>query len=341
MNIQQNIWYAGIDLHKKYAYITIMDQMGYVQQQGRFNNLEKQLVPTLAASSTPIQAIIESTYGWYWLGEDLENAKIPYVLAHPKKVHILVGRKKTDKEDSKALADLYRTNLLPTSYVPTKGERSLRELLRFRFRLVQQQSTIKQRLHDILAKHNIQCTYTDILGKGAKVWLQSLPLPFPYDEEVVTMLRQSEWLQKDIAQYTKKVHAESSGNENAKLLVTIPGIGEILALLLAVEVGDIQRFRNDRALASYAGLVPSVSSSGDKTHLGETSSHANRYIRWALAEAIPHVIKNDQSYKQFYDKLVEKKGKPKAKVAVMNKLSRAIFVILTKKIPFKITDMEG
>ena len=67
MNRKQNIWYAGIDLHKRYAYITIMDQMGYIQQQGRFNNLEKTLVPTLAASTVPIQAIIESTYGWYWL----------------------------------------------------------------------------------------------------------------------------------------------------------------------------------------------------------------------------------------------------------------------------------
>lgn len=339
MNTQQEFWYAGIDLHKNYAYVTIMDKLGYIQHQGRFDNQKKQLVPALTQSQTPIQAIIESTYGWYWLGEALENAKIPYVLAHPKKVHDVVGRKKTDKQDSKALADLYRTNLLPTSYVPTKEERNLRELLRFRHRLVEQQSSLQRRLRDILAKHNIECAYTDILGKAAKSWLRSLTFAFPYDAEIITLLNLSEYLEKDIEQYSKKVRTQSADNKTAKLLQSIPGIGDILSLILSVEIGNIRRFRNDRSLASYAGLVPSVSSSGDKTHLGQTSSQANAYIRWALAEAIPHVIKKDHSYKEFYDKLVERKGKSKAKVAAMNKLIRAIFVMLNKRVPFTITQL--
>jgi transposase len=339
MNIQHEYLYAGIDLHKKYAYITIMDKLGYIQHQGRFNNQEHKLVPTLAESKIPIQAIVESTYGWYWLGEELEHAKIAYVLAHPKKVHDVVGRKKTDKEDSKALADLYRTNLLPTAYVPTPEERSLRELLRFRFRLVEQQGTIKRRLHDMLAKHNIQCKYTDILGKSAKEWLKSLSFSFPYDAEITTLINQSEYLAKDIAIYTEKVREQSMDNKNAKLLQTIPGVGDILSLTLSVEIGNIQRFRNDRALASYSGLVPSVSATGDKTHMGETSSQSNPYIRWALAESITHVIKKDSSYKSFYEKLAEHKGKSKAKVAVMNKLTRAIFVMLTKQVPFRITEL--
>jgi transposase len=331
---QQEYWYAGIDLHKKYAYITIMDKLGYIQHQG--NNLEKKLVPHLSISPVPIQAIVESTYGWYWLGEELEHAKIPFVLAHPKKVHDVVGRKKTDKEDSKALADLYRTNLLPTAYVPTKQER---DLLRFRFRLVEQQSTIKRRLRDILAKHNIQCEYTDILGKKAKIWLKTLKLSFPYDEEIETLIHQSEYLSKDIAKYTKVVREQSGDNPTAQLLQTIPGVGDIVALLLVVEIGDIHRFPNDRALASYSGLVPSVSSSGDKTHLGQTSSKANHFIKWALAEAICHVIRKDDSYKRFYEKLSDRKGKSKAKVAAMHKLTRAIFVMLTKQVPFTITKL--
>jgi len=210
MNTQQEFWYAGIDLHKKYAYVTIMDKLGYIQHQGRFNNQDKKLVPVLAASQMPIQAIIESTYGWYWLGEALEHAKIPYVLAHPKKVHDVVGRKKTDKEDSKALADLYRTNLLPTAYVPTPEERSLRELLRFRFRLVEQKSSCQRRLRDILAKHNLECEYTDILGKSAKEWLKGLNLPFPYNAEIITLLNLTEHLDKSIAEYTLKGKEQST-----------------------------------------------------------------------------------------------------------------------------------
>ena len=144
---------------------------------------------------------------------------------------------------------------------------------------------------------------------------------------------------EDIEAYTKKVAEQSDDNPTAKLLESIPGIGDLLALLLAVEIGDISRFSNDRALASYAGLVPSVSSSGDKTHLGETSNKSNPYIRWALAEAVSHVVKKDPVYKAFYDKLESKKGKSKARMAIMHKLVRAIFVMLTKKEKFKIQQL--
>ena len=339
--LQEQKLYAGIDLHKKYAYVTVMDQLGYVQHQGRFENKEKKLVPFLLerTSTISLEAIIESTYGWYWLGEELESAKIPYVLAHPKKVHDLVKGRKTDKKDSQALADLYRTNLLPEAYVPTPDERNFRELLRFRFRLVQQKTGMQRRLRDILAKQNIECAYKDILGKRAKEWLRTQQFPFPYQQEVETILALCEYLEKDIATYTKQVESHSINNPTAKLLESIPGIGKLLALLLAVEIGDIKRFPNDRAFASYAGLVPSVSSSGDKTHLGETSQKSNPYIRWALAEAVSHVVKKDPVYKAFYDKLESKRGKSKARVAIMHKLIRAIFVMLTKKEKFKIQQL--
>lgn len=339
MITQRDCFYAGIDLHKNYAYITVMDRLGYIQHQGRFPNKENQLVPSLAQYPLPVQAVIESTYGWYWLGEQLEDAKIPYVLAHPQKVHAVVGRKKTDKEDSKALADLYRTNLLPTAYAPTPEERRLREVLRFRFRLVEQNAAIQRRLRDILAKHNLSCPYTDVLGKKAKEWFCTLPVSFPYDAEITTLMNLSAALQKEIAGYTQKVREQSVRNQTAVLLQTIPGVGDILSLLLAVEIGTIDRFRSDRALASYAGLVPSVSSSGDKTQYGSTSPKANPYIRWALAEAVIHVIRKDPAYKRFYDNLAERKGKSKAKVAAMHKLARAIFMMLSRKVPFKITDV--
>ena len=339
--LQKNRLIAGIDLHKKYAYVTLMDQLGYIQHKGRFENKENKLVPFLCETNktVPVDAVIESTYGWYWLGEQLESAKIDYVLAHPKKVHDLVKGRKTDKNDAKALADLYRTNLLPEAYVPTPEERAFREVLRFRFTLVSQKTALQRRLRDILAKQNIECKYADILCKSAKEWLRAYEFPFPYKDEVETILTHCESLEKDIDRYTKKVELQKKENVNAKLLDSIPGIGNLLSLLIAVEIGDIRRFSSDRALASYAGLVPSVSSSGDKTYLGQTSNKSNPYIRWALAEAMIHVVKKDPTYKKFYEKLESKKGKSKARVAVMHKLLRAIWFMLTKKEKFKIAEL--
>lgn len=331
---QSNGLYAGIDLHKTYMFVTVMNKDGYIQRQGRYENKEHTLIPALLQYGKSIEATVESSYGWYWLADELDGAGIPFLLAHPKKVNAIVGKKKTDKEDSKVLADLLRTNLLPQSYIPTKMERNLKELLRFRLYLVEERSTIKRRLHDLLAKQNIQCAYTDILGKKAQEWLKTLPCPSPYRQEIDSCLVLSESLTHQIEQFTNQVTGHVKDDANAQLLDTIPGIGDILALTLSVEIGDVHRFANDRALASYAGVVPSVHSSGDKTHYGPVSKHGNKYIRWALAEALVHVTGDGKPLHDWYEQLKAKKGSAKARVAVMNKLMRIIYAVLTKRIPY-------
>lgn len=334
LNNNVDTLYAGIDLHKTYMFVTLMNKDGYIQRQGRFENKDDTLIPALLQYNIPIEATVESSYGWYWLADSLDAAHIPFLLAHPQKVNAIVGKKKTDKEDSKALADLLRTNLLPQSYIPTKMERHLKELLRFRMQLVEQRSTIKRRLHDILAKQNIVCEYSDILGKGAQEWLTSLSCPSPYKEEIDTSIFLANNLTLQIERYTTSVKDQVQKDPNAQLLLTVPGIGEILALTLSVEIGDVHRFVNDRALASYAGVVPSVHSSGDKTHYGPVSKHGNKYIRWALAEALVHVTGEGKPLNEFYQRLKEKKGSPTARVAVMNKMMRIIYAILTKQKPY-------
>jgi transposase len=328
-------YYAGIDLHRDYSYITIMDQSGYIQKQGTYKNREDELIPTLLKYQG-IQAVVESTYGWYWLGEKLEAARINYHLAHPQKVKAIAGTKKTDKVDSKILADLLRVNLLPMAYIPTSDERALKQLLRFRFGLVTQKSTAKRRLRDLLAKQNLHCPARDISGKGAREWLEAQCFKFPYEMEINTLLTQISQLEEHIQKYNQQIQQQVGANGNAQLLMSIPGVGPIIALTLTMEIGRIGRFSNARALSSYAGIVPRVAASGGKTYMGGMTKYGNPYLRWALAEAVPHVIRKDITYKQFYEKLKAKKAKAKAKVAVMNKLLRAIYMMLTKQVPFMI-----
>jgi transposase len=341
MKLNEEKWYAGIDLHRKYSHVTIMDKQGYIQSQQRYENSQAEIIPALLACKIPVEAVVESTYGWYWLGDKLEEASIDYFLAHPQKVKAIAGKVKTDERDSKILADLLRCNLLPMSYIPTKDERSIKEILRFRFKLVEQHANVKRRLRDILAKQNLTCSVSDITSPKAKTWFSKQEFKFPYATEIETLLVQSDQLKDHIKKYDQEISSQVEINDSAKLLMTIPGVGKVIALTLVTEIGNIQRFPNPRALASYAGLVPKVSSSGGKTHLGSITRHGNRYIRWALAEAVTHTIKKDRTYKDFYEKLVEKKKvKGKAKVATMNKLLRAIHAMLTKKIPFE-TNITG
>lgn len=334
MENQSSKLYAGIDLHRKYAYVTVMNKEGTIYHQGRYQNRDETLIPALLQLKTPLEATVESTYGWYWLADRLHDATIPLMLAHPKKVNAIVGKKKTDKEDSQALADLLRTNLLPRAYIPTPQERSLKELLRFRMHLVCELSMAKHRLHDILAKQNIDCPYSDILGKRSKAWLTKLACPYPYQDEIESLLTLSVNLGKEITLFTLRVKDHVKDDTQSQLLLSIPGVGDILALTLSTEIGEVTRFASDRALASYAGVVPSVRSSGDKTHYGGVSKQGNPYIRWALAEALPHLIRHDEYMRHFYERLKERKGGPTARVAVMNRMIRCIYAVLIKQKPY-------
>jgi len=336
----ENGLYAGIDLHKHYAFVTVMDQQGYIKQQRRYENKESRLTESLTALGVPVQATVESSYGWYWLADQLEASNIPFVLAHPQKIKAIAGKKKTDREDSRILADLLRTNLLPMSYVPTRLERDVKEILRFRMQLVQQRSTYKRRLHDVLDKQNIHCPFSDILGKGSQAWLLNLDCPEPYQSEIRTLVDLSHQVAEKIRQYDGLVREQASEDPNVALLKTIPGIGDVLALTLSVEIGDVKRFKDARALSSYAGVVPSVSSSGDKTHHGSVGHSGNKYIRWALAESLMHVTREGRPLYSFYQGLKVRKGAPKARVAVMNKLLRSIYAMLSKRVVYELPQIN-
>ena len=328
-------WYAGVDLHKSYSYVTVMDKEGVVEYQGKHKHKDQSLVPVLKRFSGLV-ASIESTYGWYSQADEFESHSIPFVLAHPTKINAIAGKKKTDKGDSKILADLHRTNLLPQSFVPTKPQRELRQLVRFRIQLVQNQTVIKTRIRDLLVKQRLNCQFSDILGQKSRAWLASQALSPVYRKQINSLLRQADTNGDELLTYNKIITTWSKQDFQARLLQTIPGIGPVVSVLIVSEIGSIDRFPNPRAFASYCGVTPSVKSSGGKTFLGKTNKHANPYLRWCLAEAVVHLVKKDPVAGFKYARLWATKGKGKAKVAMMNKLARIIYSILKRQTPYYI-----
>ena len=326
--------YAGIDLHKSYSYITVMDQLGYIQYQGKHKHKEKTLIPKLKSFSKPLIVSMESTYGWYSQADELEEAGIKYILAHPAKINAIAGKKKTDKGDSRIMADLHRTRLLPQSYAPPKAIRELKQLVRFRIQLVRQQTRVRTLIRDILQKQRLDCPYTDVLGKKSLIWLKAQLHRPVYKRQIQTLLNQAATNQQELDSYNQLIKAWSKKDKTATLLQSIPGIGSIVAVVLAVEIGSLDRFANGRSFASYCGVTPSVKSSGGKTYLGKTNKHANPYLRWSLAEAVNHLIRKDPTVKEKYDRLVVAKGKSKAKVAMMNKLARIIYAVIKREAPY-------
>jgi transposase len=335
--------YTGIDLHKRHSVLTTMNAEGEILNQAKvlnqpdkitsyFNNLDQSF------KRESHQALIEATFAWGWQADLLESHKIQVMLAHPQKTKAIASaRIKTDKVDSTVLADLLRTNFVAPAHYTDAVSRDKQELLRSRARLVYTRSSLKNKLHSILHKHNLNPEWdnlviTDLFGKAGRRWLagkRSLLPPhtqFVFDQLLVSI----DQLKDQISLFDQEIKATWELDENAKLLSELPGIGVFGGLLLSAEIGPINRFSNPDKLCSFAGLTPSLYQSGEKTRMGRIKP-GNKYVRWILIQAAPKAIKKDRKLAAFYLRIARRKGNKKAKVATARKMLSQIHVILTRQ----------
>jgi len=331
--------YAGLDLHRNFSVVTMMDSQGkeVIRQKKLPNN--GQIIELFRAFNEPVTVAMEASCSWCWLYDLLEESGVEVKLSHPFKTKAIASAKiKNDKIDSKVLAHLLRTDLLPLSYVPERDIRMLRQLLRYRASLVRIQTGIKNRIHAILAKNNISHDFSDLFGKQGKEFLNSLSLSEVYQKAIDGYLSVLNELDKQIKVVDKTVAVSAKDDEDAKLIITIPGIGYYSALLIKSEIGDINRFPSAKQVCSYAGLIPSTYSSGNTTFHGHITKQGSRWLRWILAQAIGHCVNKPGHLQQFYFRLARRRGEKITKVATERKLLEWIYHMLKERRTFQ--DME-
>jgi transposase len=226
------------------------------------------------------------------------------LVSHPKKTRLIAeSRIKTDRVDSWAVTELARLNALPLSYVPP----------------------------DDIAVNGIQPPSDRGLftSKGLE-WLHSLQL-----DSVESYLPVISSLDIQIGKLSKDLQAIAPQDEDVKLLMTIPGIGYYSALLVKSEIGNITRFPDGEKLCSYAGLVPSVSSSGGYTRHGSITKEGSRWLRWIMVECVHTHLKYDTSITRSYHAIAERKGKSIAKVAAARRLLMCCYSVLRNRQPYR------
>jgi transposase len=257
---------------------------------------------------------LEATGNWYYFYEVLEHKCPKIYLAHPLKTRAIAeARIKTEKIDSTILAHLLRTDFLPTSYIPPREIRDIREVLRYRASLVSLRTSIKNKVHAILSKNGINIEFSDIFGKKAIKHLRELNLRACYKQAISGYIRLVETLNGLIDEVTETIKKIVEDNPQAKLLTTIPGISYYSALLIISEIGDVNRFPDARRLCSYAGLVPSVHSSGGKCYHGSITKQGSKWLRWILIELSHHFIKSSNRIERLYKKITRKHGRNTAR----------------------------
>jgi transposase len=324
--------YIGIDYHKKYSYIVVKDTDGNVEGRGTVNNTKEE-VQQFLEPYCPGMAVVESTRNWGliydWLDEVMENV----VLAHPQKVKAIAEAKiKTDKISADILADLLRANLLPRAYAPCKQTREIKSILRQRMFIVRIQVMVKNRIFDILDRHPEVLSQapkvSDLFGVTGMRWLDQIALQGEDNRLLINELELLKFLREKIAQSNSVVKELAKKDPRTRLLQSIPGIGSFFSVLILYEIDDISRFKDEKKLCAYAGLVPSTYASGGKVFHGRITKLGSKWLRWAAIEAVQPAIRSDPELRYFYQRIKSRKGTNVAKVATARRLLTIVYRIL-------------
>lgn len=342
------MYYAGIDLHKKYLQVSVNDKLGRELVNQRLACQKEGIREFFASFDQPVSSVIEATANWPWLVRLLNKQNISVCLAHPLKTKAIASAKiKTDSIDAKILADLLRANLIPQSYLPTDEEQTKRDLLRFRINLVKQKTQLKNRIHSVLSKQNIKPPLvTDLFGKTGRRFIGKITkgnfTELTSQEKMLIneYLSLIDTLELKIGKINKIIKKNIKDDPQAQLLLTVPGFGFLTASMLSAELGSIKRFRNDKQIVGYVGLAPRTYSSGDKTRRGGITKTGNPYLRWILVQAAHRAIKKDPYLKLFYAGIAKRRGKKKAIVAVARKLLTSCYFMIKKYQPYQFREIR-
>jgi transposase len=280
---------VGMDLRRRRSVLVRMTMDGRKLETARIENSPAALRREIAMAGKNPLVVLEAAYGWYWAADVLAEAGAEVHLAHPLGVRAFSCRRvKNDERDAADLADLLRAGLLPGAWIAPPGVRALREVVRYRHKLVQQRTSCKDQVHAVLAKLGVPVTHSDVFGRGGGLWLDQLVLPAPYAGKVVSLRALIGVPDGEIARLGDQAAAMLAADPGYAAVRELDGIGPVLAAVICTEIGDVTRFRKPGQLCSWAGLTPRHYESDTKVIRGHVSKQGSKMLRWALTEAIQH-----------------------------------------------------
>ena len=336
--------YMAFDSHKHYTLAECEEATSGRTRQCRIEHGPGAIRAYLSKYPSGLEVAVEATGNWYWIVSEIEQAGALPLLVHPRKAKLMMGMiNKTDKLDVHGLNRLQRNGTLPTVWIPPGALRDLREVTRVRMLLGNQRTRLKNRISSTLAKYALGVDEaSDVYSATVRPRLleQIALLPTHTQWAATLMLEQLNFVQAQIVQQEQRLKEILTVTPTMELLISLPGIGLILAAVLALEIGDIRRFASAERLASYAGTTPRVQASGDKLRYGRLRPDVNRYLRWAFMEAGNSVALNytrcpQRHVSQLYARLRERRGHAKAIGAVARHLAEATFWVISRNEPYR------
>jgi len=335
--------YCGIDLHSSNNVISVQDMQDRVVCEQRLpNDLETILSWLSPYRKSIVGMVVESTFNWYWLVDGLQDAGYTVHLANTSAIQQYEGLKYgDDKSDARWLAKLLRLGLLPEGYIYPREERAVRDLMRKRSHLVRHSTSHILSIENLYSRNtgqNITSNEVKRLTDDDAESLVDQPDVALSIKSSIIVLR---CLREQIRAIEKTVQQRVRLREEFRGLLTVDGIGLVLALTIMLETGDITRFARVGQYVSYCRCVKSIRLSNGKRKGQGNPKNGNKYLAWAFVEAAAFALRYNPQVKRFYQRKRAKTKPVVAMKATSHKMARACYHVMRDGVPFDATRAFG
>jgi transposase len=328
--------YTGIDLHSNNSVVVVLDERDRAVFSKRLPNDLGLIVAALRSCSGSMRGVaVESTYNWYWLVDGLQDAGFAVQLVNTAAVKQYDGLKHSgDFSDAQHLAQLMRLGILPTGYIYPREDRALRDLMRKRSQLVRQRSAQILSIENLLARNLGARATANEIKRWNEQTIDELALLDDQKQSLKATLKVMHCLDEQAKALERSILSKAKLRPDYQGLKTVSGVGEVLALTVALETGDVNRFASTGNFASYARTVNSRrESNGKKKGEGNTKC-GNKHLAWAFVEAAQFAVRFDPTVKRWYQKKCANGLQVVAIKAVAHKLARACYHVMKTGQPF-------
>jgi transposase len=353
-NVYDSVKAVGMDVHYKFSTVTMRNADGKVVRRERLDHSDRQaLREKLAQWPADAPMVMEASFGWGWLVDLMREVGLHPELSNCYKLEQMRkarGWAKTNKKDGDLLSLLpFEADGWWRVWIAPPEVRDRRERMRHRTCMVKMQTETKNRISAILHRHGIMHEFSDLFGLGGRMFLaeicrqggtEQVRLPDGARAALASLLELLAHLRKQLAEIAAGLRVELNRNELARLLDGIPGVGLILSHTLMSEIGQVERFRDHRALAGYSLLAPIADDTGEddgRKPIGRHLGHrGNKTLKWALLEAAHGAVKRGGKWRRMFDAATEggTKDRNRGYIKVARELVKAVHVVMKKRVEY-------
>jgi transposase len=334
---KQHQFYCGIDLHARTMYVCIVNRNGEILVHHNYNANPETFLKVIAPYRDDIVVAVECIFTWYWLADLGAREGITFVLGHAlymKAIH--GGKAKNDRIDAQKIAVLLRGGMIPQAYVYPAEMRATRDLLRRRIHFMRKRAELLTHVQQTNSQYNLPAIGKKIAYKANRDGVAerfSDPAVQKSIEVDLALIGHYDQLLRDV-ELSILTTAKQHDANTLYLLRTVPGIGEILSLVLLYEIHDIHRFPRVQEFVSYCRLVKCAQESAGKRYGTSGTKIGNAYLKWAFSEAAVLFLRANPAGQKYLARLEKKHGKGKALTVLAHKLARAVYYMLQRGVAF-------